>query len=95
MPADWSQAFDDPIPLPDGRELRTLREAADYILALPGHTRQSEPWQIAAQMLLTVAEGRGPLMFADIGMRRAIHHGRPAPEKLPRRKRAKVYRIVG
>lgn len=95
MPADWSQAFDDPIPLPDGRELRTLREAADTILALPGQTRQSEHWRVAAQMLLTVAEGRGPLMFADIGMRRAINHGRPAPKKPPRSKRAKVFRIVG
>lgn len=94
MPADWSQAFDDPIPLPDGRELRTLREAGDYILALTGKTRQSKPWQIATRMLLTVAEGRGPLMFADIGMRRAIHHGRPAPEKPPRRKRAKAFRLI-
>jgi hypothetical protein len=27
----WQRALDDPIPLPGGRELRTLRDAATYI----------------------------------------------------------------
>jgi hypothetical protein len=27
---DWSRTFADPIPLPDGGELRTLRDAADF-----------------------------------------------------------------
>jgi hypothetical protein len=27
---DWSRAFDDPIPLPDGRVLRTLHDAGHY-----------------------------------------------------------------
>jgi hypothetical protein len=31
----WSRRFDDPIPLPDGRELVTLRDAAEYITGLP------------------------------------------------------------
>ena len=31
----WSREFDEPIALPDGRELVTLREAADYIMGLP------------------------------------------------------------
>jgi hypothetical protein len=34
----WSSAFDDPIPLPDGRALRTSRDAADYMAALPAAT---------------------------------------------------------
>ncbi len=33
--ADWSRAFDDPIPLPRGRQLVTLKDAADYIMKLP------------------------------------------------------------
>jgi hypothetical protein len=31
----WSRSFDDPIPLPGGRQLVTLKEAADYVMALP------------------------------------------------------------
>jgi hypothetical protein len=31
----WSCEFDDPIPIPGGRVLVTLRDAADYITSLP------------------------------------------------------------
>ena len=31
----WKRAFDDPIPLPDGRELVTLQDAGHYITKLP------------------------------------------------------------
>jgi hypothetical protein len=31
----WSREFEDPIPLPGGRKLITLRDAADYMTALP------------------------------------------------------------
>jgi len=31
----WSREFDDPIPLPNGRQLVTLKDAADYIMKLP------------------------------------------------------------
>jgi hypothetical protein len=31
----WSREFDDPIPLPNGRKLVTLHDAATYITALP------------------------------------------------------------
>jgi hypothetical protein len=31
----WSSQFDEPIPLPDSSEIKTLREAGDYIIALP------------------------------------------------------------
>jgi hypothetical protein len=30
----WKRAFDEPIPLPDGRELVTLKDAGDYITKL-------------------------------------------------------------
>jgi hypothetical protein len=32
----WSRAFDEPIPLPDGGELRTLLDAGRYVDALHG-----------------------------------------------------------
>jgi hypothetical protein len=31
----WAREFDDPIPLPRGRQLVMLEDAADYILKLP------------------------------------------------------------
>ena len=69
----WSRRFDDPITLADGRTLRTLRDAASYIMALPGKTRQSDEWQAAIEALLMAAEDRGPLMHARIGMLRALN----------------------
>ena len=70
----WSRPFDDPISLPNGRTLRTLRDAASYIMASPGKTRQSDEWQAAIEALLMAAEDRGPLMHARIGMLRALNH---------------------
>jgi hypothetical protein len=31
----WSRPFDDPIQLPKGKQLLTLKDAAVYIMALP------------------------------------------------------------
>jgi hypothetical protein len=69
----WSPRFEDPISLPDGRTLRTLRDAASYLMALPGKTRQSDEWQAAIEALLMAAEDRGPLMHARVGMLRALN----------------------
>ena len=43
----WSRKFADPIPLADGRELITLRDAADYITALPKNESDLPEWQTA------------------------------------------------
>jgi hypothetical protein len=69
----WSRRFEDPISLPDGRALRTLRDAASHVMALPGKTRQSDEWQTAIEALLMAAEDRGPLMHARIGVLRALN----------------------
>jgi hypothetical protein len=67
-PPDWSQPFDDPIPLPGRQEpLTTLRQAGEYIAALRPEDQHQAHWQTAAEMLLMAAESRGPLMFAHIG----------------------------
>ena len=39
-------------------------------------------------------EGRGPDMFAHIGLLKALKNGEPEPPIKPLRKRAKVYRTV-
>ena len=69
----WSRAFHVPIPLPDGRVLPTLRDAGEYIQELPKATHQRPEWQIAAETLQAAVEGSGPLMFAEIAMRKAVN----------------------
>ena len=65
----WSDHFEDPIPLSDGRQLVTLRDAADYIQKLPRPEQQATEWQTAVECLIGAAEGRDFLMHARIGVR--------------------------
>jgi hypothetical protein len=44
--------------------------------------------------LIETAERDGILMLADIGMRRALGHGREKPAPAPRKKRMRSYRLV-
>ena len=70
----WSAPFDEPIRLRGGRKLATLQQAADYIMKLPEGLQQQERWQIAAENLINAAEtGGGWVMFARIGMMRALN----------------------
>ena len=69
----WSREFDDPIPLSRGRHLVTLKDAANYITRLPKVEHDAKKWQTAIEALIMVAEGRGPLMHARIGMLRALN----------------------
>lgn len=71
----WKLTFDDPIELPDGRNLITLRDADEYVAALPKAKRESPEWQTATEMLMAAAEKRGLLLFAYISMLKAIHAG--------------------
>ena len=71
--AVWARPFDDPGLLPGGRELVTLRDAADYIMKLPKAEQNLEPWQTAVEALIMAAEDRGPLMHARIGVPSALN----------------------
>jgi hypothetical protein len=90
----WSRPFEDPVTLPDGRALRTLQDAADYMMALSAADQRSEQWRLAGEVVIMADEDRGPLMHARVGMLRAINHGRPDEPAGPRRKRAKQYTII-
>ncbi len=70
MTKGWGRPFEDPIEV-DGRELVTLRDAGEYIAALPKKEHDAPEWQVAVQVLILVAEGGGPTMFARIGVMRA------------------------
>src|SRR5260370_28165422 len=71
---DWRRRFDDPIPLPKGRQFVTLKDAARYIQKLPKAEQQVEEWQTAVEVLILVAESNGgPTMMARIGVMRALN----------------------
>jgi hypothetical protein len=69
----WARKFNEPIPLPKGKTLVTLRDAATYITKLPKAEHDAEEWQAAMEPLLIVAEGGGPTMLARIGVMRALN----------------------
>jgi hypothetical protein len=69
----WSSTFDDPISLPNGGELRTLRDAASCITKLPKAEHGAPEWRTAIEVLMLVAERGGSTMLARIGVMRALH----------------------
>lgn len=69
----WRHKFDDPIELPDGRLLVTLRDAREYVAAMPKKEHAAPEWQAAAEELPLVVERGGPTMFARIGVLRALN----------------------
>jgi hypothetical protein len=69
----WQRRFNDPIPLPKGKPLVTLRDAATYITKLPKAQHDAPEWQAAMEALLLVAERGGPTMLARIGIMRALN----------------------
>jgi hypothetical protein len=69
----WQRRFDDPIPLPRGRQLVTLEDAGKYITKLPKAEHEAPEWQAAMEALILVATLGGPTMFARIGVMRALN----------------------
>jgi hypothetical protein len=83
----WSRKFDEPISLPKGRQLVTLKGAGNYITKLPKAEHMAAEWQDAMQALILVARG-GPTMLARIGVMRALYRNvpLPPPPDTPRKK---------
>jgi hypothetical protein len=69
----WSRPFEDPIPLPRGRQLVTLEDAGTYITELPKAEHEAPEWQDAMEALVLVATHGGPTMFARIGVMRGLN----------------------
>jgi hypothetical protein len=60
----WQREFDDPVPLPAGTQLRTLREAVEYLAkAIPKAERDMPEVLRAAEMLTNAAERESAWMF--------------------------------
>jgi hypothetical protein len=69
----WSRAFEDPIILPNGREMLTLLDGGNYIASLPRKEAEGDHWQAAIEALIMAAQDRGPLLHARVGMLRALN----------------------
>jgi hypothetical protein len=90
----WEELFFDPIELPDGRALRSLRDVGEFIQSLPKATLERQEWQAAIRGLLLVVECNGDPMLAHIGIMQALRAGKPTEPPAPRRKSAKRYRVL-
>jgi hypothetical protein len=72
-PQGWKRPFDEPIPVPKGRRLVTLRDAGDYVAKLPKAEYMTAEWQAAMFALMLVVDLNGPTMMARIGIMRALN----------------------
>ena len=54
----WQRCFKDPILLPGGKSLHTLRDAAGYITGLPKEQSDLAQWQIAIDADAVQPRGR-------------------------------------
>ena len=74
----WSDRFSDPVPLPEGGELFTLRDAGAYITKLPKQVRDTTPWQIATHLLIEAADQGRPVELGRLGMMLALFQQIPS-----------------
>jgi hypothetical protein len=75
-----NRRFDEPIALPGGGKLFTLRHAIAWLAReIPQSEHRMKEVQTAAHCVTEAAENGGPMKFARIGMIRAInrHHQHP------------------
>ena len=73
----WDQQFQEPIEVPGGNALLSLRDAGAYITRLPSAEHEALEWQTAMHCLIEAADRGGPVSFARIGMAQALHRHAP------------------
>jgi hypothetical protein len=73
----WFKRFVEPIALLDGRKLLTLRDAAEYITALPKAEHDAADRQVAMETLILIAERDGPEMLARIAVMKTLNRNGP------------------
>lgn len=69
----WDKQFSEPIALPDGGSLVSLRDAGIYITGLPPAEHDAREWHTAMHCLIEAADHGGPVSFARLGVARALH----------------------
>ena len=79
--------------LPDGRTLTTLREAADYITALPKKEAELPEWQVAIEALLLVSRGGPPSLSEQQSIASALKYRAREIEKLETVYQSKLFAL--
>ena len=70
----WDSRFAEPIVLPDGIRLASLRESIAHLVnTIPAAERRLPAVLTAAEMLTAAAEHRGPVEFARIATLQALN----------------------
>jgi hypothetical protein len=80
MAADkgWSRRFDEPIKLPGGGKLFTLKQAIAWLAKeIPQSEHLMKEVQAAAHCVTEAVENNGPMIFARMGMMQAINRHKP------------------
>lgn len=68
----WSKKFEEPVQLSDGSRLLTLRQAAQYILALTQVEYGAKEWRTAMCKIIEAADHGGATDLARTELLRAI-----------------------
>ena len=87
MTTSWSKCFIAPIALPDGSKIATLDQARRFLLALPADRHKDADVVAAIDAVLMAAEGRGPVMHANVGIGRVVNGPPKIPEPRPSKER--------
>jgi hypothetical protein len=70
----WSDALKEPVPLPEGGVLKSLRDIRAHVLNLPESERDEDAWHTVAETLLNAADQGGPWIdFARIATMQALY----------------------
>jgi hypothetical protein len=73
----WSRRFDEPIILPNGKKLLTLKDAIAWLAKeIPKSEHGMKQVQAAARCVTQAAENNGLMIFAEMGMMQAINRHR-------------------
>jgi hypothetical protein len=74
----WLRKFDEPIETPDGKQLRTLREAVAYLAKTVPKAERDMPAVTTAAEMLTYAAERGTawMFMARMAVSKALHRHR-------------------
>lgn len=93
---DWTQRFDDTIETPDGRTIKTLDDAREYLItfAIPRQPEKRQMLAMALRNVMRAAQRIDLMMHARIAVGRWVHRDAPPKETERPRKRAKAYRIL-